>query len=76
MIAFASIALPVVIILFVFYLVKLGERMENERRQREVAEALLNEMKKDDDIKEKYGVELANKRKSVRELLQNIHSSD
>lgn len=76
MIAFASIALPVVIILFVFYLVKLGERMENERRQREVAEALLKEMKKDDDIKEKYGVELANKRKSVRELLQSIHSSD
>lgn len=76
MIAFASIALPVVVILFIIYLVKLGERMEKERAQREVSEAILNEMKKDDEIKAKLDVELSSKRKSIRELLQNIHSSD
>lgn len=76
MIAFVSIVLPVAVILFILYFMKLGERMERERKQREVAEALLDQKKKDEETKANLDIELNSKRKSIRELLQNIHSSD
>lgn len=54
----------------------LGQKSQETIDRNKTLETVLKEKEKEEQIKATLDIELARKRRTVRDLLQNIHSSD